>query len=300
MIGGYIKLHRSIFKNPIVCKDADYLAVWVWLLGHACFAPTDVIFNGERRTLEAGQLTTGRKEIANALKVSESKVQRILKAFENEEQIEQVTDFRCRLITISSWDKYQLSEQLVDSSRTSPEQLMNTKEEYKNVKNKNSILSGTPDTAIRKGKALTDTCKIVISHLNEATGANYKPGAKYLKVLIGARLADGYTLEDFLTVIDRQVAKWGTDPKMREYLRPKTLFTPANFDSYLNAPASEEELKKEKDREQREYYKGQLKIELAKLNKLTEYLKADPANKELIKAFREQKSKVDWLEEGLK
>ena len=48
-----------------------------------------------------------------------------------------------------------------------------------------------------------------------------------------ARWKDGYTLEDFQRVIDWRVAKWYTDAKMQEYLRPMTLFS-SKFESYLN------------------------------------------------------------------
>ena len=135
MANGYIKLHRSVLDNPVVFKDAEYFAVWCYLLLNATHNGRDVIFGGERIRLKAGQLTTGRKMIANKTKVSESKVQRILKTFEIEQQIEQVTDHKCRLITILNWQRYQKSEQVneqqVNRFRTSPEQLMNTKQECK-------------------------------------------------------------------------------------------------------------------------------------------------------------------------
>ena len=120
-------------------KDAEHLAIWSYLLMKAIFEPRDIIFNSNRVTLNPGQFSTGRKVISSELVISESKVQRILKAFESEQQIEQVTDFKCRIITIVNWEKYQSSEQVfeqqVNSSRTGSEQVVNTKEEYKNVKN---------------------------------------------------------------------------------------------------------------------------------------------------------------------
>lgn len=137
---GWIKLHRSIWANPVVTKDNDYLAVWIYLLTNVVWDDTDVIFNNTRTTLKPGQLTTGRKFIAEKLHISESKVQRILNAFESEHQIEQVTDHKCRLISIVSWDKYQTSEQVneqvVNKWRTSSEQVVNTNKEYKNIRNK--------------------------------------------------------------------------------------------------------------------------------------------------------------------
>ncbi|HEM3703666.1 TPA: conserved phage C-terminal domain-containing protein, partial [Streptococcus suis] len=44
----------------------------------------------------------------------------------------------------------------------------------------------------------------------------------------------GYTLEDFKKVIDTKVVQWKNDSHMAKFLRPKTLFSPSHFDSYLN------------------------------------------------------------------
>ena len=134
---GFVKLHRKMLDNPVVCKDADHLAIWIWLLLNAVWDECDVTFRGERITLKPGQLTTGRKRIADELNISESKVQRTLKAFETEHQIEQQTDRQCRLITIVSWDKYQFNEQRneqrVNNDRTTSEQRVNTNKESKKV-----------------------------------------------------------------------------------------------------------------------------------------------------------------------
>ena len=75
----------------------------------------------------------------------------------------------------------------------------------------------------------------IIGHLNEQTGANYRPESKATQTKIHARLAEGYTVEDFVAVIDKKCAEWLHDPKMRAYLRPETLFGP-KFEGYLNAP----------------------------------------------------------------
>lgn len=104
---GWIKLYRSILNNPIVCKDSDHLAVWVYLLLTATHKKCDVIFKNKRQTLEAGQLLTGRKIIADKLHISEYKVQRILKTFEIDQQIAQQTSTQNRLISILKWDEYQ-------------------------------------------------------------------------------------------------------------------------------------------------------------------------------------------------
>jgi uncharacterized phage protein (TIGR02220 family) len=74
----------------------------------------------------------------------------------------------------------------------------------------------------------------VVEFLNEKSGSFYRKGGSKNKTLIKARLAEGFTIADFQEVILHKVSTWGQDPKMKEYLRPETLFGP-KFESYLNA-----------------------------------------------------------------
>lgn len=73
----------------------------------------------------------------------------------------------------------------------------------------------------------------IIDYLNKKANKNFKASSKETRRLILARWKDGYKLEDFQRVIDGRVAKWYTDAKMQEYLRPMTLFS-SKFESYLN------------------------------------------------------------------
>lgn len=136
---GYIKLHRKTLENPIVCKDAEYFTVWVYLLLSAAHSDIDIIFNNERMTLKSGQLITGRKTISEKFNIDQSKVQRILKTLKNEQQIEQQTTTKNRLITVLNWCKYQSSEQQneqrVNNNCTTSEQQVNTYKNDKNIKN---------------------------------------------------------------------------------------------------------------------------------------------------------------------
>ena len=73
----------------------------------------------------------------------------------------------------------------------------------------------------------------VVEYLNEKAGTKYKPSNKVTQRHINARVAEGYTLDDFKTVIDKKVTEWkGTT--MEQYLRPETLFG-SKFENYLNA-----------------------------------------------------------------
>lgn len=116
---GWIKLHRKILENPIVCKDADHLAVWVYLLLHATHEDYPALFKGKKIVLHPGQLITGRLKIAAELSVNESKVKRILSAFKNDQQIDQQASNKNSLITILHWNDYQKSDQQIDQQMTS-------------------------------------------------------------------------------------------------------------------------------------------------------------------------------------
>jgi hypothetical protein len=140
---GYIKLYRQLLDNPIICKDTEHLAVWIYLLLNATHTSMDKLFCGKRVTLQPGQLITGRKAIAEKLNISESKVQRILKTFEIEQQIEQQTATKNRLITVKNWCAYQESEQQIEqqvnNNRTTSEQQVNTNKNVKNDKNVENV-----------------------------------------------------------------------------------------------------------------------------------------------------------------
>lgn len=74
--------------------------------------------------------------------------------------------------------------------------------------------------------------KAIIDYLNEAVGTAFKDKSKDTRSLIRAKIEEGFTEQDFFTVIDKKVAEWkGTE--MSKYLRPATLFG-KNFESYLN------------------------------------------------------------------
>lgn len=145
MSEGWIKLHRKIWDNPIVTKDPEHLAVWVWLLTNASHKPHPAMFNGEKITLEAGQLITGRKQIATATGVSESKVKRILSLFKSDQQIDQQTNGHGSLISIVRWVEYQKSDQQNDQPMANQwptsDQPVTTKQECKNVKNERRYFS---------------------------------------------------------------------------------------------------------------------------------------------------------------
>jgi uncharacterized phage protein (TIGR02220 family) len=103
----------------------------------------------------------------------------------------------------------------------------------------NTRVFGQPDNKDNSviDNSFLDICKYIVGHLNEKAGTKYKASSKETQKLIHARMADGYTVEDFVAVIDKKCTQWKGDAKMQEYLRPSTLFG-TKFEGYLNAPAT--------------------------------------------------------------
>ena len=78
--------------------------------------------------------------------------------------------------------------------------------------------------------------KAIVQYLNDVCGTRYRYQTKGTQEHINARLKEGYTVEDFKTVIDKKFEEWhGTD--MEKFLRPETLFA-RKFESYLNQKIS--------------------------------------------------------------
>ena len=111
---GWIKIHRKILDNLIICKDSETFSIWLYLLLNATHQETSAIFKGKKIILKSGQLITGILSISKKLTINQNKVQRTLKCFETDKQIEQQTSNQNRLITILNWDKYQSTDKQND------------------------------------------------------------------------------------------------------------------------------------------------------------------------------------------
>ena len=94
--------------------------------------------------------------------------------------------------------------------------------------NENENESGlNPDSAPSLSSSLVD-------YLNKKTGSSYR-ATKSVTERIGNLVAEGYTAEDMARVIDLKVSEWGGSEKMRQYLRPSTLFGD-KFEEYVQQP----------------------------------------------------------------
>lgn len=116
----------------------------------------------------------------------------------------------------------QLDNPIVENQVQLNTNILNTK---KSIIKKNNIIEQS---------STLSAIKEIVDYLNLKAGTSYKHTTKDTQKHIKARLDEGYSVDDFKKVIDNRVSKWkGTD--MQDYLRPSTLFTPTNFENYLNS-----------------------------------------------------------------
>ena len=97
---------------------------------------------------------------------------------------------------------------------------------FNNTSNKKDIVEQSSTTPLPYEE--------IVQYLNQKTGKNFKHTSKVTQRHIKARLAEGFTVSDFKQVIDKKCSDWLRDQKMKEYLRPETLFG-TKFESYLNS-----------------------------------------------------------------
>lgn len=96
----------------------------------------------------------------------------------------------------------------------------------------NTILDNTKDN-INNNNSVFANVNEIVDFLNYMAGTSYRAKSKDTQKHIKARLAEGFTVDDFKIVINKKCAEWkGTD--FEKYLRPSTLFG-TKFENYLNS-----------------------------------------------------------------
>ena len=104
---GWIKLHRELINNSTITKDAEYFAVYIYLLCRATYESLECYYGGKKIALEAGQVILCHKDIYEVLKIEPTKLRRIFKLFENDGLIDYQTNKHQTLITLRLWSEYQ-------------------------------------------------------------------------------------------------------------------------------------------------------------------------------------------------
>lgn len=230
----WIKLTTNMFDNRKIKhlrrlpEGNNIVLIWVMLLTMAgrCNAGGMIFLT------ENIPYTT--KMLADELDFEENTVKLALQVFEQFNMI--VTDDE--FFAIAGWEEYQNIEGM---EKIREQNRLRQKKWYDKQKALPNVI---PNVSITQPNATDKDIDIdkelyinIIEYLNKKASTSYKATTKKTQTCIHARLAEGFTLEDFKAVIDKKCVEWiGTE--WEKYLRPETLFG-TKFESYLNAKTSE-------------------------------------------------------------
>lgn len=165
---------------------------------------------------------------------NEPKIKRMIRELENLGIVHSTDKFNHFYVDCTKWYKidYEKLQQVIDAYKKAHHieddnfgqltklQSKTTNEQKHNNKQQNQVLAKQID--------------MILTYLNEKTAKNFSLKSQANRNFISGRLKEGYSVDDCRLVIDEQVAYWLNDFEMDKYLRPMTLFRPANFESYLN------------------------------------------------------------------
>ena len=223
---GWIKLHRELLDKAIwKTSTPEQKIILITLLLMANHEENEWEWNGERYSVQPGQMITSLKSIAEACGkgVTIQNVRTAIDRFEKYEFLTSKSTNKNRLITIVNYTKYQgadyepnkqTNKQLTSNQQATNKQLTTNKND-KNDKN---------------DKEEYARAREVTEFFNSTAGKNYN--VMDCKPYVDKLISRGYKVEDIKHVIQVKSEQWKGDQKMNQYLRPMTLFG-EKFSSYL-------------------------------------------------------------------
>jgi uncharacterized phage protein (TIGR02220 family)/predicted phage replisome organizer len=235
----WIKITTDIFDDEKILliesmPSADsIIVIWFKLLTFAGKQNNDGVFMMSNRIAYTDEM------LASIFRRDINTVRMALNAFVQFGMIEVIDN----VITIPNWNKHQTldayekkkaRDRLYQAERRANQKALIQKSSDTSTDDKtrasSDIVISDIDKEIDKDKEIYIS---IVEYLNEKAGTGYKATTAKTKTAIKARLAEGFTLEDFKTVIDKKCTDW-LGSEYEQYLRPETLFG-TKFESYLNA-----------------------------------------------------------------
>lgn len=168
-----------------------------------------------------------------------AKIQRIISSLENQGLLikgnyNQLAYDRTTWYALPKFEQSVVQNQTVNCSDLNNERFKNEQPIPINYQLTKQLTNKDIKDIVEQSPTESVPCQEVVEYLNQKTGKNFKHTSKVTQRHIRARLAEGFTVSDFKQVIDKKCSDWLRDQKMKEYLRPETLFG-TKFESYLNS-----------------------------------------------------------------
>ena len=232
MTEGFIILHRKITENWI-WEDKPFSKgqAWIDILMLVNHQDNKVLLpkTNELVTVKRGEHITSELKLADRWGWSKTKVRNFLKLLSTDGMIEDIKKDRKRTrLKVLNYNDYQGNKNHRKTTGEPDENHRETSEEPdENINNNDNN-----DNNDNKKTNMSDTYRPIIEYLNNKCDTQYKPTSKKTKSLIDARINEGFTIDDFKTVIDKKSDEW-IGCEQEKYLRPSTLFG-TKFEGYLN------------------------------------------------------------------
>ncbi len=232
----WIKITTDIFDDEKILliesmPSADsIIVIWFKLLAFAGKQNNDGVF------LMSNRIAFTDEMLASIFRRDVNVIRLALRTFEQFGMIEIINN----VITIPNWNKHQTLDAYEKKKQRDRLYQAERRANQRALVEKSSDTSSdtSSDVAISEEEKEEDIDKeiyiSIVEYLNEKAGTKYKPTTAKTKSVINGRLAEGFKLEDFKTVIDKKCAEWINNEQMAKYLRPETLFG-TKFEGYLNA-----------------------------------------------------------------
>lgn len=214
---GFTTINNDILNDTELSFKAKGLFSYLWSL------PDDWVYYETEVTKHS---TDGRGSVRSGLKELEEKG--YLKRERERNDKGQLVNADWQLADTPMFKKRTLDKRTLDKRTLENCTLLNT-----NLTNEKLTKEEHTNNSRAKPDSIADEVKTIVGYLNEKTKSTYRTTTRETKRLIKARLNEGFTVDDFKTVIDKKTAVWLNDTKMKNYLRPTTLFGP-KFEEYLN------------------------------------------------------------------
>lgn len=240
----FTQLPNTFIMNPSVSSDAKCLMLllqqYAWTSDEVFPAVDTILYH----------LNWGRTKYNTARKELEEKGFIEVRRMKNEKGIfthnvytlDPTHIYEEDTATVKSINSPSISGSSINGERTTNNTNINNNTNiYNNTNNSSNSLKQLKqfkNSNTKTGQLNEEIYDEIISYLNSKTGKNFKTNSKTTIKLIDERFSEGFTIDDFKTVIDNKCSSWLNDSKMDEYLRPRTLFS-TNFESYLNERPSQ-------------------------------------------------------------
>ena len=250
---GFVKIYRSLL-NWEWYDDVVTKTVFLHLL--LTVSIDDQKWHGI--VVKRGSRVSSYAKLAEETKLSVQQIRTAINHLESTGELTRSKHAKFTVFAINNYDEYQ---QVTGKSTVNQQGANRVTTRYqqqykKDKKDKNNIyIAENPDfEAAKSKKPDTKPYQEIVDYLNQKAGTSYSSNSKTTQANIRARLAEGYTVDDFKRVIDNKCTDWiGT--QWEEYLRPSTLFG-TKFENYLNRKQAKQQKQQQETVSNAELYQS--------------------------------------------